>query len=160
MLIPPMLATILGFLAAALTFKTLLLIPIATLLLLVDTFLTTNKIHKQGLQLSSLKVLLARGRAVGSLGYYLGYHLLRYYLLPFLLAVFLYSPLLFLLLSSILGVGLVDYRVRNPRMSLAAFYLYYVIEQLSYGSGAFWGCLKLKNFSSYRLDLKDVHSPI
>jgi len=160
MLIPPMFATILGLLAAALTFKTFLLLPIAALMLLIDTFLTTNKIRKQGLQLSSLKVLLARGRAVGSLGYYLGYHLLRYYLSPFLLAVVLYPPLIFLLLISILGVGLVDYRVRNPRMSLAAFYLYYVIEQLSYGSGAFWGCLRLKNFSSYRLDLKDVHSPI
>ena len=54
----------------------------------------------------------------------------------------------------LLGVGLVDYRVRNPKMSLAAFYLYYFLEQISYGSGVFWGCLRMKSFASYRLDLK------
>jgi mycofactocin system glycosyltransferase len=160
MFIPPMLATILCLLVGALTFQSLLLLPAAFLLFLVDAASATSKIRKQGLQLSHLKVLLARGRAVGSLGYYLGYHLLRYYLLPFLLLVFLYPPLGLLLLCCILGVGLVDYRVRNPSMALAAFYLYYFLEQLSYGMGVFWGCFQLKNFSSYRLNLKDTHSSV
>jgi hypothetical protein len=159
MFIPPMLATILCLLAGALIFQTLLL-PFSLLLLLVDAVSATRKIRKQGLPLSYFKVLLARGRAVGSLGYYIGFHLLRYYLWPFMLLVLLYPPFGFLLLCCTLGVGLVDYRVRNPRMALAAFYLYYVLEQLSYGTGVFWGCFRLKNFSSYRLDLKGAQSSL
>lgn len=159
MFLPPMLASFLCLLAGALIFETLLPLPVAALLLLVDTLLTTSRIRKQGLRLSWLKVMPARGRAAGSLGYYLGYHLLRYYLLPLSLAVFLHPPLGFFLLCCILGVGLVDYRVRKPNMALAVFYVYYLLEQLSYGSGVFWGCLKMKNFSSYRLNLKDAKVP-
>jgi len=59
-------------------------------------------------------------------------------------------------LCLLLGVGLVDYRVRQPEMSLPGFYLFYFLEQLSYGSGVFWGCFKMKSFASYRLDLKGV----
>lgn len=156
MLLPPMMTSILLLLAVALVSLSLLPLPIAALLLLTDTGLTKHRMSKQGLSLSTVKILAARTRAVGSLGYYIGFHLLRYYLLPLILASVLYQPLASLVLCLLLGVGLVDYRVRKPKMSLAGFYLYYFLEQLSYGSGVFWGCTKLKNFASYRLDLKAV----
>jgi hypothetical protein len=60
----------------------------------------------------------------------------------------------------LLGVGLVDYMVRKPRLSLPGFYLYYLLEQISYGSGVFWGCFRMKSFASYRLDFKDVAGSI
>jgi len=99
-------------------------------------------------------ILAARGRAAASLAYYLGYHLLRYYLVPLLLASCLYPPLGVLVLLVLLGVATVDHRVRRARLCLPLFWGYYFLEQLSYGAGVFWGCLRQRTFSSYRLQLQ------
>ena len=154
MLLPPMLTSILLLLVLSLVSFSLWPLPLATVLLLIDTGICRRKMARQGLSLSPIKILSARTRAVGSLGYYLGYHLLRYYLAPLLITVTFGLPFAAFVLCLLVGVGLVDYRVRKPRMSLAAFYLFYFLEQLSYGSGVFWGCLRMKSFASYRLDLK------
>jgi hypothetical protein len=37
---------------------------------------------------------------------------------------------------------------------LPLFCCYYFLEQLAYGSGVFIGCLRLKAFASYRLNLQ------
>ncbi len=154
MLLPPMLVSILLLMTVAAVTFSLLPLPAAALLLLIDSCSTKRRMGKQGLCLSIGKILTARIRAVGSLGYYLGYHLLRYYLLPLLLMSILYLPAAPLTLGLLLAVGLVDYRVRKPGMSLPGFYHCYFLEQLAYGSGAFWGCFKLKSFASYRLNLQ------
>lgn len=154
MVLPPMLTSILLLLAVAVACLSLLPLPFAALLLLIDNGKTWRKMNRQGLSLSIITIASARTRAVGSLGYYLGYHLLRYYLLPLLLLTIIYPPLAPLVLCLMAGVGLVDYRVRKPKMSLPGFYLFYFMEQLSYGSGVFWGCFRMKNFASYRLNLK------
>lgn len=154
MLIPPMLATILGLLALALVGRTLLPLPLAGLLMMLDSALTKGRLKKQGIPLSLADIVVARLRAVGSLGYYLGYHLLRYYLVPLLLVVALYPPLGLLGLVILLGVASVDHRVRKARLALPLFWVYYLLEQISYGSGVFVGCLRLKNFASYRLNLQ------
>jgi mycofactocin system glycosyltransferase len=156
MLLPPMLTTILLLLVAALVGQSLFPLPLAGLLLLVDTGQTWRRMRKQGLPISIFTILPARVRAVGSLGYYLGFHLLRYYLLPLLFASIIFPPLGLLALITLLGVGLVDHQVRKARISLPGFYLYYFLEQLSYGCGVFWGCFRLKSFVSYRLDLTGV----
>ncbi len=156
MLLPPMLSAILLLLVTALVSLSLPPLAVAALLLLIDSGLTRRRLTRQNLRLSLAKILAARGRAVGSLAYYLGYHLLRYYLVPLLLASLFFPPCGLLALALLLGVGLVDYRVRAPKMTLPAFYLYYLLEQLAYGSGAFWGCCRMKSFASYRLDLKGV----
>jgi mycofactocin glycosyltransferase len=126
--------------------------------LLADTALATRKFRAQQLPCSVLQILLARLRAVGSLGYYLGYHLLRYYLPVQLLAVCIYPPLGLVTLLMLLGVGAVDWGVRRPQLSLPAFYFYYFLEQLSYGTGVFRGCLEMKSFSCYRLNLQDARA--
>jgi len=114
--------------------------------------------RSQGLDLTFGEIFLARVRALGSLSYYLGYHLLRYYLVPLALTVFFYPPLVVLVLVILLGVATVDHRVRRPRLGLPFFWFFYALEQLSYGSGVFWGCLKLKSFSCYRLNLNDAQT--
>lgn len=154
MLLPPLLTSVLLLLSLALVGHSLLPLPLAGLLFLADVVLTRKRISKQGLTLSPLRIIQARSRTVGSLGYYVGYHLLRYYLLLLLLTVIIFPPFSLLVLGMLLGVGYVDFRVRAPRLKLAGFFCYYFLEQLSYGSGVFWGCFRMKNFSSYRLDLK------
>ena len=154
MLLPPLLTTILGLLAVALVGRSFWPLLPAFLLLLGDVALTARRIRAQGLTLASGKVLFARARTVASLAYYLGYHLLRYYLLPLLLASCLYPPLALLALFTLGGVAIVDHQVRKARLALPLFCCYYFLEQLAYGSGVFVGCLRLKAFASYRLNLQ------
>lgn len=154
MLLPPMLTAILALLAMALMLLSPLPLMPAMALLLADTVLTSRRTRKQGLVLPLGKILLARVRATGSLGYYLGYHLLRYYLTPLLLTSLLFPPLGLLVLFTWLGVATVDHQVRKPRLSLPLFWLFYLCEQLAYGSGVFAGCRRLNNFTSYRLNLQ------
>lgn len=104
MLLPPMLTTILLLLVAALVGQSLFPLPLAGLLLLVDTGQTWRRMRKQGLPISIFTILPARVRAVGSLGYYLGFHLLRYYLLPLLFASIIFPPLGLLALITLLGL--------------------------------------------------------
>jgi len=156
MLVPPALAAVLALMACALLLLSLLPLLPAALLLGIDGLSTRKRMSRQGLTLPLGKILSARLRAVGSLGYYLGYHLLRYYLVPLLLITVLYSPLGLLVLTTLIGVAGVDHRVRRPALALPAFCFYYFLEQLSYGSGVFWGCMKTKSFSCYRLDLKNI----
>ena len=154
MLLPPALAALVGLLAAALVGRSLLPLLPAALLLLVDGLLAGRKLRQQGLSLSASKILLARARATASLGYYLGYHLLRYYLLPLLLISALYPPFGLLVMIALFGVATVDHQVRRARLALPLFWGCYLCEQLAYGSGVFWGCLRMKSFASYRLNLQ------
>lgn len=154
MLLPPMLTSILALLALALVFGSALPLWPALALLVTDSLRSSRRIGRQGLALPFGKILLARLRAVGSLGYYLGYHLLRYYLTPLLLATLLFPPLGLLALILWLGVASVDHQVRRARLALPLFWFFYLCEQLAYGSGVFAGCLRLRNFTSYRLNLQ------
>jgi preprotein translocase subunit Sec61beta len=160
MAIPPVLAIILGLLVATLVTRSLLPLPVAAVVLLADTALNIRKFRAHKLPFTVVQVLLARLRALGSLGYYLGYHLLRYYLPVQLLAACIYPPLGMVTLLMLLGVGAVDWRVRGPKMSLPAFYLYYCLEQVSYGAGVFSGCLEMKSFSCYRLNVHDAKAAL
>jgi hypothetical protein len=158
MFLPPLLSLILALLVAC----PLLLNPwplvAAVFLLGVDTLQTRRRIHAKGLQMTLDMIIGARIRAVGSLGYYIGYHLLRYYMLPLLFSAVVYPPLALVFVVLWFSVGLVDYRVKSPQISLANFYLFYLLEQISYGLGVVRGCLAVKSFSSYRLDFKKVQS--
>lgn len=154
MLLPPALSVILGLLALALVLLSPWPLLPALALLLADTVRTKRRTGRQGLSLPMGKILLARLRAGGSLGYYLGYHLLRYYLTPLLLASLIFPPLGLLALIVWFGVATVDHQVRRARLALLLFWFFYLCEQLAYGSGVFMGCLRLRNFTSYRLNLQ------
>ncbi len=47
----------------------------------------------------------------------------------------------------------VDYAIRKPQLPFATFALFYLLEHISYGSGVFWGCVREKSFTTYRLTL-------
>jgi mycofactocin system glycosyltransferase len=153
MLLPVQLTGILGLLALALlSLSPWPLLP-ALALLLGDGALTRHRMLGHGLPISRRRILAARSRAVGSLGYYLGYHLLRYYLPALLLGAWFFPSFGLLVAILLLGVATVDHQVRKARLALPRFWFYYVLEQLAYGCGVGAGCLRVKSFASYRLQL-------
>ncbi len=131
----------------------------AVLLLLADAALVQSRLVRHDLTFGYFRVLAARLRVLGSQVYYVGYHLIRYYGMPLLCIGLVWHGLGMLLLFLFIWICSTDYFVRRPRLSPAAFFVYYMAEQFAYGAGVFWGCLGQKNFSSYRLTIPQMWSP-
>jgi mycofactocin system glycosyltransferase len=153
MVFPGPLAAVLALVGAAMVTRSLVLLLLASAVWLFDAGLTKRRMHGRGLHLPYLDVLLARGRAVGSLAYYTGYHLLRYYLLPLLLVAIAFPAGALTVLAMTFGVVAVDYHVRKPRLGIAPFCAFYLLEQVAYGGGVFWGSVRQKNFGNYSFQI-------
>lgn len=150
--LPPLLGVVLALLLLA-PVASWWLVPAAFLVLAGDAACYRVRLARRGVPLSFLELSAGRLRALGGLGYYLSYHLVRYYapvlgLLALLVPSFWIFPVVLFLVAA--GV---DHRVKRPRLSFPSFAWVYLLEQLSYGAGVFWGCLRGPGFASYRVVL-------
>jgi mycofactocin system glycosyltransferase len=129
--------------------QNLILFGISLGILLVDFCRKSLKIKKSGLKLKGLQVLLSILRAHFSFSYQTSSFLVRYYLIfliPFsLLYPKMWGFLLFLLIFS----ALIDFLLKGPRIHFISFLFFYILDQLSYQTGVFWGCIKRKNLMPY-----------
>jgi mycofactocin system glycosyltransferase len=124
---------------------------LAGTVLAADAAAVRRRLLRRGLPIGAPAVFAGRLRALGSLFYYLCYHLVRYYALP-LLALAVIVPSLWAVPAAALGcAAAVDYAVRKPRLWFPGFAGIYFLEQVAYGAGVFWGCLRRKSFGSYRV---------
>lgn len=152
MVIPPLLALVLVLCLIA-PFARFWPLLAATGLLAVDAAAVRLRIARQGLPITFTAILAGRMRALGSLIYYLCYHLVRYYSTA-LIAVALFVPLFWALFGVILiCAAAVDHAVKKPRLTFPVFTGIYLLEQVAYGTGVFWGCLTRNCFSSYKVDI-------
>jgi mycofactocin system glycosyltransferase len=150
LVIPPLLALVLALCLAAPLAAWWLLLPAAGLLA-ADAAAVRLRIARRGLPIGLPALLAGRLRALGSLIYYLCYHLVRYYA-AILIAIALALPPFWVVFIGVLGCAAgVDYAVKKPRLSFVRFAGIYLLEQIAYGAGVFWGCLRRKTFASYRV---------
>ena len=150
MVIPPLLGFILALCLAA-PFTGWWPLPPALGVLLADAVVSRRRLARRGLPLGIGTLLAGRLRALGSLVYYLSYHLIRYYSIPLMAAALIFPPL-WLVPVVLLGCAArVDYAIKRPQQSFASFAVIYSLEQIAYGAGVFWGCLSRKTFRSYRV---------
>jgi mycofactocin system glycosyltransferase len=152
MVIPPLLAALLTLCLAA-PFISLWLFPLALCLLLIDLLHVRRRVRRQNLPISALDIVKGRLRALGSLVYYLSYHVVRYYSLPLIIGALLAPVVGLVYLAVLLCSAGVDYAIKKPQLSFLAFTLVYLLEQVSYGYGVFWGCLTHRCFASYRVSI-------
>lgn len=152
MVVPPSLALLLMLCVSA-PFTGGWSLAAAAPLVLVDIVMIQRKLVRQGVPLASFTVISGRMRALGSLIYYLSYHLVRYYTIP-LIALSILSPWVGILLATALfSSARMDHSIKKPEISFSSFIWIYAMEQIAYGAGAFWGCLSRRTFSSYRVNL-------
>ncbi|MBI5018259.1 MAG: mycofactocin biosynthesis glycosyltransferase MftF [Deltaproteobacteria bacterium] len=150
LVLPPLLTAALGLAALAPLLGAWSLLAATALALVWDAAGFHRRLSRAGLALRFPTVVAARARALGSLAYYVAYHLVRYYGWPLLGAALAWARLGFLAaLLAALAAG-VDWTVRRPRLSFPAFAVFYLAEHLSYGLGVFWGCWRQGTFDSYR----------
>jgi mycofactocin system glycosyltransferase len=154
MVIPPLLAVVL-MLSLAAPFSGWWTLLLAAGLLITDVAIVKVRFIHRRLPIGLGSLLAGRLRALGSLTYYLSYHLVRYYAAP-LFVVALIIPGFWawcLPVAALLCAAGVDHAVRKPPLSFIRFFGIYLLEQLAYGAGVFWGCLSRKCFASYRVVL-------
>jgi mycofactocin system glycosyltransferase len=154
MVIPIMLAAVLmlALLAPVTGWWTLLA---AAGLLSADVAVTKVRFVRRCLPISLFSLLSGRLRALGSLVYYISYHLVRYYALPLILIALIVPGIWawLLPLSALLCAAGVDHAIKKPPLSFFSFMVVYILEQIAYGSGVFWGCFNRNCFASYRVVL-------
>lgn len=160
MIVPPVLAVALLISVASVIRLNPFGAVSSLVLMATDSFLYRRRLARFGLKLDWGTVFLARMRALGSLAYYIIFHLIRYYMTPLTVAALVFPKFGSALFVSLLGVGLMDYVVRKPKLFFIPFFFYYIMEQYAYGAGVFWGCLKLRRFSTYRMHLLKQMEPI
>jgi mycofactocin system glycosyltransferase len=154
MVVPILLAVVLMLCLAA-PFTGWWTFLLATGLLVVDAAIVRVRFIRRQLPIGLESLLGGRLRALGSLIYYISYHLVRYYAVP-LIVVALIVPGFWawsLPLLALLCAAGVDHAVRKPPLSFIRFCGIYLLEQIAYGVGVFWGCLSRKCFASYRVVL-------
>jgi hypothetical protein len=152
MVIPPLLALVLAVCFMAPFAGWWSLLPAAALLA-ADAAATRVRLLRRKIPIGFASLLNGRLRALGSLLYYLCYHLVRYYAAPLLIIALVVPGFRSWALpaSALLCAAGVDYLVKRPKLAFIRFIVIYLLEQLAYGSGVFWGCLRRKCFSSYRV---------
>jgi len=154
MVVPPLLALLLA-LCLLTPFVGCWSLLLALGLLTVDTVSVRVRFARRGLPIGLRELVAGRLRALGSLVYYVSYHLVRYYAVP-LIVIALLVPGFWawaLPAAALLCAAGVDHAVRKPPLSFVRFCGVYLLEHLAYGSGVFWGCLTRRCFSSYRVVL-------
>lgn len=152
MVIPPLLAFVLALCVMA-PFTQFWPLLMAAGVLAADAGRVRLKVGRRGIPLCFSDLIAGRLRALGSLAYYICFHLSRYYLIP-LVAVSLLVPVLWLVpLAALLCAAGVDHAVKKPGLPFVSYAWIYLLEQVAYGAGVFCGCLSRKTFASYRVVL-------
>ncbi len=152
MLVPPLFALLLALCLMA-PFSGGWSLLAAAVVFITDVAAVKFKLFRRGAPIATTALLAARLRALGSLVYYLSYHLSRYYIFP-LLSVSLLLPKFFPVpVFVMLCAAWVDHSVRKPQLSFVSYLRIYMLEQVAYGAGVFWGCLHNRCFDNYRISL-------
>jgi len=154
MVVPPLLALVLMLCLAAPLAGGWTLLP-AVGLLLADAAIVRVRFIRRRLPIGLPALLGGRLRALGSLAYYISFHLVRYYAAP-LFVIALVVPGFWawaLPLAALLCAAGVDHAVRKPPLAFIRFCGIYLLEHIAYGAGVFWGCLRRRCFGSYRVVL-------
>ena len=150
MVIPPLLALLLGLCLMA-PFTGWWSLLLAGGVLAFDALSVRMRLRRRRLPVGLPALLGSRLRALGSLIYYLCYHLIRYYAIPLMIGALLVPSFWMVSLGVLLCAARVDHAIKKPQLLFPVFTVIYLLEQLAYGAGVFWGCLSRKCFTSYRV---------
>ena len=152
MVIPPLLALVLALLIAVPLVGQWCFLAAAGVLA-ADATLLRVRLKRRGLPLTFSALMAGRLRAIGSLAYYLCFHLVRYYSIPLAAVSVQFPPMWGVLAAALACAAGVDYAIKKPSISFPQFAVIYLLEDVAYGAGVFWGCLNGRSFTSYRVTI-------
>ncbi|MGA8833891.1 MAG: mycofactocin biosynthesis glycosyltransferase MftF [Desulfomonilaceae bacterium] len=141
-----------------LLWRNIIALPLATAILVADSFLKKASYEKQiGMPLPFKNILKATAEKHFNLIFYLTHHVIRYYLVLITVVVVMCPSLLPAAVTAIVFTSLVEFIRKKPRLLFPVFFFYFVIEQAYYQTGVFVDCLKRKSFRPYKLNFMRTH---
>lgn len=148
----------LSFLAVIAAVLLLYPYPVGLVLLFFAIDLCRRSAAPKRLQMSLnfKQTLLSTFRSHFSFYYLASFHLIRYYLILLLALGFLLHPVWLVGALALILTSLVDYSVKRPHLIYPVYLFFYILEQIAYQIGVFWGCFKYKYFGSYVLAFSRV----
>ncbi len=141
-------ASFLG-LCCAIAFLTLIPLVVTLASFVAETAAKAFRLRGKSIRISIGKVFFSVLRMYMSFFYMMSFHLARYYLLLLLVLGFAFHTLWGLGFSFLIFAASVDYSAKRPRLPFPAFFLYYVLDHISYQLGVLAGCLRARSFRSY-----------
>jgi len=104
-----------------------------------------------GVRLAFSSILSAAAGRHFELLYHLSSHLVRYYLVLMVSLAVLLPEIVPVVAALVLIPSLTEFFRKKPRLGFPLFLILYLTEQIFYQAGVFWGCIKQRNFRTYRL---------
>lgn len=153
----PVCMLFLGVCFAGLLTKEILFLPVALVILLIDTLFRKSWFDRKiGVPLTLIQVFRATVEKHFHLSFHLTHHLVRYYLLPLAAFAIIFPHIALAVIALIVFPSLVLYFQKKPRLNFGQFLFFFFSEQAFYQTGVFWGCLNLRSFRPYRLVFTSV----
>jgi len=118
------------------------LLGAAGAILLLDCFRRYGRIRKERLPIGFPAIFMAGVRSCLSLFYHLCTFVSRYFLVLFIVLVPLTPYVSAGAFCMHLTSGIVQHRTKKSRLNLVVFLVLFTLEQLSYQSGVWWGCVR------------------
>jgi mycofactocin glycosyltransferase len=140
----PIPASFFGLVAGlAMGFMVLPLMLFSLMIPVVDASSRKRLMKRQGIHIGLSRILVCVCREYLSFFLSLCSFVSRYFLVAGLILWFVFPPVAAFLLGVHLVAGTVDYWIKKPPLNPVGFMLCFTLEQLSYQTGVWWGCLKL-----------------
>jgi mycofactocin glycosyltransferase len=137
----------------AIAFFTLFPLVVTGVIFAAETATKALRLHRKRVRISFGKVCFSVLRMYISYFFMMSFHLSRYYLVLLLPLGVAFPSLWALGLALLLLAASVDYSAKRPRLPFPAFFVYYVLDHLSYQLGVLAGCLRIRSFRSYLVRL-------
>jgi len=124
-----------------------LLTGLCGLLLLGDSYYKHWRLRREKILLPYLHILLATVRSYLGFFYHCCAFVSRYYLGCSFLFGYNFPSVTLVILGMHLVAGTVEFFTKRPALNLLSYWFFFSLEQLSYQSGVWWGCLRRLSFN-------------
>jgi mycofactocin system glycosyltransferase len=142
MTFPPSESLFWGLLAVSALFQSLPVFCLGGMLLFVNSLIAFNKIRRKGIPITFFRLFLAVSRGhLAFLAHFCSF-VSRYYLIWSFFIFPLFPSVTAIVMSAHFLTGITEFFIRKPHLSILPFLGYFSLEQLSYQSGVWWGCIK------------------
>ena len=148
MVLPPGASLFWVMVVLAITFRFFPFLILCGITVLFDAMSKLFRVKGKGAAIRFPTVFMAVIRSYFAFFYHFCAFVSRYYLFWAIVVMLLFQPAFIIITGMHLLAGVVEYFIKKPRLNPVSFLFYFSLEQLSYQSGVWWGCLKKLSFSA------------
>jgi len=124
------------------------LLTLCGIIILTDAFIRLASVTRKAIPITFPHLFIAVVRSYFAFFYHCCAFVSRYYLIWSILIIPLFPLASMIIMGMHLLTAFMEYFIKKPRLNPLSFLFYFSLEQLTYQSGVWWGCLKNLSFSA------------